>query len=259
MGLRVFLLDLGLLERVLDVERAGVEPAPVPPPLVLRLLVVTVGVGSWHLAPRRPVVDVALNGEGLGVKGGFPAGANLFIYPDRDLGHVESSLDLDSVFIDPPGADLGHVLAAVDLLVVGRELVVVIGLQGELGAAHHAPEAAAVEECVVLQRADLVGGVDHLPAPQAVGVHVVRFEHVGGGGAGPAKLLRITGPSHHGPAPLRNFTVTIQFCCQQSAAGLVRARVPRLCNNQRSEMSGYLYTEITTYRCQVTGVHRSQH
>jgi hypothetical protein len=51
-------------------------------------------------------------------------------------------------------------------------------LESELGAAFYASEAAAVEEGVVLEGPDLVGGVDCLPAPEAVAVHVVGLEHV---------------------------------------------------------------------------------
>ena len=73
-------------------------------------------------------------------------------------------------------------LAAINLLVVVAALVVVVGLEGQLGAALHAAETAGVEEGVVLEGPDLVGGVDRLAAPQAVAVHVVRLEHRGAGG-----------------------------------------------------------------------------
>ena len=76
------------------------------------------------------------------------------------------------------------------LLIVIARLVVVVGLQGQLGVTLRTPEAAAVEEGVVLEGADLVGGVDRLVAAQAVAVHVVCLEHGGGGGAG--------GPSERG-------------------------------------------------------------
>ena len=57
-------------------------------------------------------------------------------------------------------------------------LIVEVGLECELGVALDAPEAARVEEGVVLERADLVGGVDRLAAPQAAVVDVVaRAEH----------------------------------------------------------------------------------
>ena len=60
-------------------------------------------------------------------------------------------------------------------------LVVEVGLECELAVADEAPEAARVEEGVVLERADLVGGVDRLAAPQARVVDVVaRAEHHGG-------------------------------------------------------------------------------
>ena len=59
-------------------------------------------------------------------------------------------------------------------------LIVEVGLECELGVALDAPEAARVEEGVVLERADLVGGVDRLAAPQAAVVDVVaRAEHGG--------------------------------------------------------------------------------
>ena len=60
-------------------------------------------------------------------------------------------------------------------------LVVEVGLECELAVADEAPEASRVEEGVVLERADLVGGVDRLAAPQARVVDVVaRAEHHGG-------------------------------------------------------------------------------
>ena len=66
------------------------------------------------------------------------------------------------------------------LLIVIARLVVVVGLQGQLGVTLGTPEAAAVEEGVVLEGADLVGGVDRLAAPQAAVVDVVaRAEHGG--------------------------------------------------------------------------------
>ena len=71
-------------------------------------------------------------------------------------------------------------------------LIVEVGLECELGVALDAPEAARVEEGVVLERADLVGGVDRLAAPQAAVVDVVaraehggrRQHHLGGGTRG---------------------------------------------------------------------------
>ena len=51
-------------------------------------------------------------------------------------------------------------------------LVVEVGLECELAVADEAPEAARVEEGVVLERADLVGGVDRLAAPEAAVLHV---------------------------------------------------------------------------------------
>ena len=63
------------------------------------------------------------------------------------------------------------------LLIVIARLVVVVGLEGQLGVALCAPEAAAVEEGVVLEGPDLVRRVDHLATAQAVAVHVVRLEH----------------------------------------------------------------------------------
>ena len=67
------------------------------------------------------------------------------------------------------------------LLFTWTHLVVEVGLECELAVADEAPEAARVEEGVVLERADLVGGVDRLAAPQARVVDVVaRAEHHGG-------------------------------------------------------------------------------
>lgn len=70
--------------------------------------------------------------------------------------------------------DLGHVAAAVHLLVLLPVLVVVIGLQGELGAADGALEASAVEEGEVLQRAHPVHLVDGLAAPETRALVEVR-------------------------------------------------------------------------------------
>ena len=59
-------------------------------------------------------------------------------------------------------------------------LIVEVGLERELAVADEAPEAARVEEGVVLERADLVRGVDRLATPQAGVVDVVaRAEHGG--------------------------------------------------------------------------------
>jgi len=58
------------------------------------------------------------------------------------------------------------VATTVDLLVVDRVLIIVVGLQRELGTADRALEAARVEERKVLQRAHPVDLVHGLSAPQ---------------------------------------------------------------------------------------------
>lgn len=83
------------------------------------------------------------------------------------LGHVQGGPDAHRAAVEVSGPDLGHVAAAVHLLVLLPVLVVVVGLEGELGAAHRALETSAVEEGEVLQRTDPVHLVDGLAAPEA--------------------------------------------------------------------------------------------
>lgn len=82
-------------------------------------------------------------------------------------GHVESASDAHAGPIQGPGPGFRHMTAAVHLFVVDGVLVVVVGLQGELGAADRALEAARVEKGEVLQGAHSVDLVDSLGAPQA--------------------------------------------------------------------------------------------
>ena len=66
----IFLLDGCLLERVLDVKGARVKAPPVLLSVV-DLIMVTIGVTGppdLPLAPRRPVHDVTLDCQSLGVK-----------------------------------------------------------------------------------------------------------------------------------------------------------------------------------------------
>ena len=70
-----------------------------------------------------------------------------------------------------------NVAATVHLLVVDRVLIVVVGFQGQLGAADRALEAARVEEREVLQRADSVHLVHGLGTPQTRAFVKVRPIH----------------------------------------------------------------------------------
>ena len=67
--------------------------------------------------------------------------------------------------------------ATVHLLVVDRVLVVVVGFQGQLGAADRALEATRMEEREVLQRADSVHLVHRLGTPQTRAFVKVRPIH----------------------------------------------------------------------------------
>ena len=63
-------------------------------------------------------------------------------------------------------------LPAVDLFVLLRVLVVVVGAESELSPADAAPEAAAVEEGEVFQGPDLVRRINRLFAPETYVLHV---------------------------------------------------------------------------------------
>lgn len=63
---------------------------------------------------------------------------------------VKGAPDAHAGPVQGPRSRFGHVTAAVHLLVVDRVLVVVVGLQGELGAADRALEATRMEERKVL-------------------------------------------------------------------------------------------------------------
>ena len=63
-------------------------------------------------------------------------------------------------------------LPAVDLFVLLRVLVVVVGAESELSPADAAPEAAAVEEGEVFQGPDLVGRINRLFAAETYVLHV---------------------------------------------------------------------------------------
>ena len=104
---------------------------------------------------------------------------DLLVDDGRRLGGLDGGLDPDGLGVKVSRSDLGDMLAAVDLLVLLRVLVVVVGPQGQLGVADDAPEAAAVEEGEVLEGSDLVGGVDRLAAPEAAvfHVHLATAEH----------------------------------------------------------------------------------
>lgn len=91
---------------------------------------------------------------------------------------VEGAPDADARAVEGTGPGLGHVTAAVDLLVVDRVLVVVVGLEGELGAADRALEAARMEEGEVLERPDPVYLVHRLLAAQARALVEVRPIHL---------------------------------------------------------------------------------
>lgn len=67
--------------------------------------------------------------------------------------------------------------AAVHLLVVDGVLVVIVGLQGQLGAADRALEAPRVEEREVLERAHSVHLVHRLSAPQTRALVEIRPIH----------------------------------------------------------------------------------
>lgn len=80
--------------------------------------------------------------------------------------HVKGAPDAHAGAVQRAGSGLRHVTAAVHLLVVDRVLVIVVGLEGELGAADRALEAARVEEREVLQGTHPVDLVDGLSASQ---------------------------------------------------------------------------------------------
>jgi len=69
------------------------------------------------------------------------------------------------------------VTAAVHLLIIDRVLIIVIGLQGELGAADRAFEAARVKKREVLQRTHPIDLVDSLSASQTRALVEVRPIH----------------------------------------------------------------------------------
>lgn len=81
-------------------------------------------------------------------------------------GYVESAPDAHAGAIEGARPGFGHVTVAVDLLVIDRVLIVVVGLQGEFRTADRAFEAARVEERKVLQGTHPVDLVDSLGAPQ---------------------------------------------------------------------------------------------
>lgn len=92
-------------------------------------------------------------------------------------GHVKGAPDAYAGAVQGARSGFRHVTAAVDLLVVDRVLVVVVGLQGELGAADRALEAARVEKREVLQGTHPVDLVDGLSASQTRALVEVRPIH----------------------------------------------------------------------------------
>jgi len=92
-------------------------------------------------------------------------------------GHVKGAPDAHAGPVQSAGSGFRHVTAAVHLLVVDRVLIVVVSLQGELGAADRALEAARVEKREVLQGTHPVDLVDGLSAPQTRALVEVRPIH----------------------------------------------------------------------------------
>ena len=180
-GLGVLSLDLGRLERVLDVQGARVVPPPVTPTPVRR--VHAVGAARSVIAVALVVLwdggllDLRADCERVGVKMRFAARPDLLVDVRPGLGRVHGGLDAHALAVELAGADLGDVGVAVDLLIVGAELVVEVGLECQLALTDDAAEASGVKEGVVLQRADLVRRVDGLAAPEARVVDEVRAEH----------------------------------------------------------------------------------
>lgn len=128
------------------------------------------------VGPRRR--QGTLDPQCIGIKSPFTKAPNLVIHQVIRLGHAEGCLDANRHAIQVSWSRLGHVALAVDLFVVLVLLVVVVGPQGQFGAADEALEAALVEEGEVLQGADFVHLVDCLAASQAavlVAVHGGRW------------------------------------------------------------------------------------
>lgn len=93
------------------------------------------------------------------------AGSNLLVDVTTSR-HVQRGPNAHAGPVQRPRSRFRDVAAAVHLLIVDRVLVVVVGLQGQLGPAYSALEAARVKEGEILQWAHPVHLVHGLRAPQ---------------------------------------------------------------------------------------------
>ena len=119
MWLIVFLLHRRLFEGVLDVEGGGIEPPPVPR-LLRHTAIVRVHVGlavGLRLHREVSVLNVGLDGQGLGVELGLAAGSDLLVDELCGFGNIERGLDTQGVLVEGPRTDLRYMCTAVDLLV----------------------------------------------------------------------------------------------------------------------------------------------
>lgn len=111
-------------------------------------------------------VEMGADVEGLRVKRALTRTTDLLVHEVGGPRHIHGGTDPDRGTVQMPGSDLRHMAAAVDFLVLLTVLVVVVSLEGELGATDGTLEAAAVEECEVLERTDSVHLVDRVVAPE---------------------------------------------------------------------------------------------
>lgn len=91
--------------------------------------------------------------------------------------YVKGAPDTHTGSVQGSGSWFGHVTATVYLLVVDCVLVVVVRLEGELGAADRALEATRVEEREVLEGTHSVHLIDGLSASQTRAFVKVRPIH----------------------------------------------------------------------------------
>lgn len=164
-----------------DVQCTGVKPSiliavVVVVGLLVVLLMRTLVVGVVGVAVQmRPDV------QGFSVKSPFATSSNLLVDKVGRPGYIEGRPDADCRAVQVSGANLGHMAATVHLLVFLPVLVVVVGLECQLGAAHGTLETPAVEEGEVLERTHAVHLVHGVVTPQAstlVKVHSIHGQFV---------------------------------------------------------------------------------
>ena len=166
------------LERVGNVQRAGVEPA---------ILIIRAGLqrrgghrrrrGGQVAGARVPVaVQVGPNIERFRVERALPGPPDLLIDEVGGPGHVQRGANHNRRPVQVARARFRNVAAAVHLLVLASVLVVVVRLERELGPAHGALEAATVEEGEILEGPNPIHLVHCLITPQTgafVEIHAV--------------------------------------------------------------------------------------